>query len=135
MNHAQDIIKHIKGKQPNFAQRVNIQIRTQDGWSHCRIAKGLGCSAITVRNELKQGTPELYWGKQKKYDAAIAQEIYEGHRINSHHTHSFQKARKFLKVVELHFRQDYWSFDACVGYSRQNHEFSNIRDGLHKNAV
>lgn len=124
MNQVQNIIKHIKGKHLNFAQRVIIQIRTQDGWSPYRIAKELGCSANTVRNELTRGMPELYWGKQKKYDASIAQEIYEGHRINSHRTPSFQRARKFLKVVELRFRQEHWSFDACVGYSRRNHEFT-----------
>lgn len=124
MNQVQHITKHIKGKHLNFAQRVVIQVRTQDGWSPYRIAKELGCSANTVRNELKRGTPELYWGKQRKYDAAIAQQIYEGHRINSHRTPKFQKARKFLKVVELRFKEKRWSFDACVGYSRENREFS-----------
>ncbi|MBQ8586316.1 MAG: IS30 family transposase [Butyricicoccus sp.] len=124
MNQVQNIIKHIKGKHLNFAQRIIIQIRTQDGWSPYRIAKELGCSSNTVRNELKRGIPELYWGKQKKYDASIAQQIYEGHRINSHRTPSFQRARKFLKVVEFRFRQQRWSFDACVGYSRRNREFT-----------
>ena len=124
MNQVQHITKHIKGKHLNFAQRVVIQIRTQDGWSPYRIAKELGCSANTVRNELKRGTPELYWKKQRKYDAVIAQQIYEGHRINSHRTPNFQKVRKFLKVVELRFKENHWSFDACVGYSRENREFS-----------
>lgn len=124
MNQVQDITKHIKGKHLNFAQRVLIQIRMQDGWTPYGIAKELGCSANTVRNELRRGTPELYWGKQKKYDAVTAQQIYEGHRINSHRTPSFQKVRKFLKVVELRFKEKQWSFDACVGYSRENREFS-----------
>lgn len=124
MNRVQNIIKHIKGKHLNFAQRAIIQIRTQDGWSPYKIAKELGCSANTVRNELKRGTPDLYWGKQKKYDAVIAQQIYEGHRINSHRTPSFQKVQRFLKSVELRFRQKHWSFDACVGYSRRNREFA-----------
>jgi len=100
-----------------------IQIRTQDGWSPYRIAKELGCSANTVRNELRRGTPELYWNKQK-YDAIIAQQIYEGHRINSHRKPSFLRVRKFIKTVELRFKQERWSFDACVGYSRRNREFA-----------
>lgn len=123
MNQVQDIIKHIKGKHLNFAQRVVIQLRTEEGWSPYKIAKELGCSSNTVRNELKRGTPELYWRKQK-YDAVVAQSIYEGHRISSHRTPSFQKVRKFLKLVELRFRQAHWSFDACVGYSRRVKEFS-----------
>ena len=124
MNQVQNIIKHVKGKHLNFAQRMIIQIRTQDGWSPYKIAKELACSSNTIRNELKRGTPELYWRKQKKYDAVIAQDIYEGRRINCHRTPNFQKARKFLRVVELRFKQEHWSFDACVGYSRKNREFS-----------
>lgn len=123
MNQVQNIIKHIKGKHLNFAQRIVIQIRTEEGWTPYRIAKEIGCSSNTVRNELKRGTPELYWGKQK-YDAVIAQQVYEGHRINSHRTPNFQKVRKFLKLVELRFRQEHWSFDSCVGYSRRNREFA-----------
>ena len=41
MNQVQDIIKHIKGKHLNFAQRVVIQLRTEEGWSPYRIAKEL----------------------------------------------------------------------------------------------
>ena len=125
MNQVQDSIKHVKGKHLNFAQRVIIQIRLQqDKWSPYRIAKELGCSANTVRNEIRRGTPELYWGKQKKYDALIAQSVYEGHRLNSHRTPSFLKVSNFLRTVELRFKDEKWSFDACVGYSRRNREFS-----------
>ena len=123
MNQVQDIIKHVKGKHLNFAQRMIIQIRTQDEWSPYRIAKELGCSSNTIRNEIRRGTPELYWNEQK-YDAVVAQQIYEGHRINSHRTPSFMRVRRFIKTVELRFKQEHWSFDACVGYSRRNREFS-----------
>ena len=123
MNQVQNTIKHVKGKHLNFAQRVVIQIRTQDGWSPYQISKELGCSSNTIRNELRRGTPELYWNKQR-YDAVIAQQIYEGHRINSHRTPSFIRVKKFIKTIELRFKQEHWSFDACVGYSRRNREFS-----------
>ena len=33
MNQIQDTIKHVKGKHLNFAQRVFIQIRTEDEYS------------------------------------------------------------------------------------------------------
>lgn len=124
MNQEQDITKHVKGKHLNFAQRLAIQLRTQDGWSPYRIAKEFGCAPNTIRNELKRGRPELYWGKQKEYNAVVAQQVYDGHRVNSHRTPRFDKVRKFLKVVELRFKQEHWSFDACVAYSRENREFS-----------
>ena len=47
MNQVQDITKHVKGKQLNFAQRAIIQVGLQDGWSPYRIAKELGCCANT----------------------------------------------------------------------------------------
>lgn len=58
MNQEQDITKHVKGKHLNFAQRLAIQLRTQDGWSPYKIAKEFGCAPNTIRNELKRGRPE-----------------------------------------------------------------------------
>lgn len=124
MNQIQDTIKHVKGKHLNFAQRVFIQIRTQDGWSPYRIAKELGCCANTVRNEIKRVTPELYWGNRPAYDARHGQANYENQRINSHRTPNLLKVRKFLKTVEVRFQEEHWSLDACVGYSRINREFA-----------
>lgn len=124
MNQIQDTIKHVKGKHLNFAQRVFIQIRTQDGWSPYRIAKALGCCSNTVRNEIKRGTPELYWGNRPAYDAKHGQDNYENQRINSHRTPNLLRVRKFLKTVEMRFRENHWSLDACAGYSRVHREFA-----------
>ena len=124
MNQEQHITKHAKGKHLTFLERAIIQVRLKDNWSPYRIAKEIGCSPNTVRNEIRRGTPDLYWGTKDKYDACIAQAIYEGHRINSHRTPSFNKISRFLKTVELRFRENHWSFDACVGYSKMNREFS-----------
>ena len=124
MNQLQDTIKHIRGKHLNYTERVFIQIRIQDGWSPYRIAKALGCCANTVRNEIMRGTPELYWGNRPAYDARHAQANYENQRINSHRTPNLLKVKKFLKTVELRFRENHWSLDACVGYSREMREFA-----------
>lgn len=124
MNQGQHITKHEKGKHLTFLERAIIQVRLRDKWSPYQIAKEIGCSANTIRNEIQRGTPELYWGTRDKYDACVAQSIYEGHRINSHRTPSFLKVRRFLKTVEIRFKKDHWSFDACVGYSKTNREFS-----------
>lgn len=124
MNQEQHTTKHEKGKHLTFLERAIIQVRLMDKWSPYRIAKEIGCSPNTVRNEIRRGTPDLYWGTKGKYDARIAQSVYEGHRMNSHRTPSFHKVRRFLKTVELRFRENHWSFDACVGYSKMNREFS-----------
>lgn len=124
MNQVQDITKHVKGKHLNFAQRAIIQVRLQDGWSPYRISKELGCCSNTIRNEIKRGTPNLYWGNTSKYDAVHAHNIYEGHRLNSHRTPNIRAVKKFLKAVEAHFKDEHWSLDACVGYFRAAHEFA-----------
>ena len=124
MNQVQDITKHVKGKHLNFAQRAIIRVRLQDGWSPYRIAKELGCCANTIRNEIKQGTPGLYWGNTSKYAAVHAHAIYEGHRMNSHRTPNIQAVKRFLKAVEARFKDEHWSLDACVGYFRAAHEFA-----------
>lgn len=124
MNQEQHITKHEKGKHLTFLDRAIIQVRLKDKWSPYRIAKEIGCSPNTVRNEIRRGTPALYWGTKDKYDARIAQSVYEGHRINSHRTPSFHKSGKFLKTVEIRFKENHWSFNACVGYSKMNREFS-----------
>ena len=124
MNQVQDITKHVRGKHPNFAQRAIIQVRLQDGWSSYRIAKELGCCANTIRNEIKRGTPSLYWGNTPKCDAVHAHAIYEGHRMNSHRTPNIQAVNRFLKAVEACFKDERWSLDACVGYFRAAHEFA-----------
>lgn len=124
MNQVQDITKHVRGKHPNFAQRAIIQVRLQDGWSSYRIAKELGCCANTIRNEIKRGTPSLYWGNTPKCDAVHAHAIYDGHRMNSHRTPNIQAVNRFLKAVEACFKDERWSLDACVGYFRAAHEFA-----------
>ena len=124
MNQVQDITKHVRGKHPNFAQRAIIQVRLQGGWSSYRIAKELGCCANTIRNEIKRGTPSLYWGNTPKCDAVHAHAIYEGHRMNSHRTPNIQAVNRFLKAVEACFKDERWSLDACVGYFRAAHEFA-----------
>lgn len=124
MNQVQDITKHVRGKHPNFAQRAIIQVRLQDGWSSYRIAKELGCCANTIRNEIKRGTPSLYWGNTPKCDAVHVHAIYEGHRMNSHRTPNIQAVNRFLKAVEACFKDERWSLDACVGYFRAAHEFA-----------
>ena len=114
MNHGQHITKHEKRKHLTFLERAIIQVRLMDKWSPYRIAKEIGCSPNTIRNEIKRGTPALYWGTKDKYDARIAQSVYEDHRTNSHRTPSFHKVSRFLKTIELRFKENHWSFDTVL---------------------
>lgn len=116
--------EHKKGQHLTFFQRAVIQTRLKDGKSAYAIAKEIGCSSNTVRNEIKRGMPELYWGKEKHYDAVSAQSVYEGHRLNSHRKPMDSANSRFLKYVYLHFTQEHWSLDACVGYALKSREFS-----------
>ena len=58
-----------KGKQLTFEERVIIQTRLKDGWKPPAIAREIGCSPNTVRNEIKRGTVTLYHGKVFRYKA------------------------------------------------------------------
>ena len=52
MNQEQHTTKHEKGKHLTFLERAIIQVRLKDKWSPYRIAKEIGCSPNTVRNEI-----------------------------------------------------------------------------------
>ena len=58
---------HQKGKHLNFEERVVIQTRLRDGWAFRKIAREIGCSANTVRNEYSRGKVLLYNGKIERY--------------------------------------------------------------------
>lgn len=45
-------IEFKKGQHLTFEHRVLIQVRLEDGWNANRIAKEIGCSPNTVRNEI-----------------------------------------------------------------------------------
>ena len=50
-----------RGKHLTFEERVIIQTRLKDGWKPPAIAREIGCSSNTVRNEIKQ------WADSKVY--------------------------------------------------------------------
>ena len=83
-------IQRQKGKHLSFEERVIIQTRLNDKRSPNKIAAELGCSANTVRNEIKRGTVYLYNGNVARYRAEAVQKAYEENRANScrHYTSS-----------------------------------------------
>lgn len=124
MNQEHHSTEHKKGKHLTFFHRAVIQTRLKDKWSPYRIAKELGCSANTVRNEIRRGKATYYWGTDKEYHASVGQEVYQTHRANSHRTTKAKKRTRFLNYVESQVKQDNWSLDACVGYALASRSFS-----------
>lgn len=112
-----------KGQHLTKDERVMIQLRLKDGWKANRIAKEIGCSANTVRNEIRRGTVALYNGHVQRYKASEGQKQYELNRQNSCRHYERYRKGAFIEYVVKHFREDGWSLDACVGRALLDKEF------------
>lgn len=113
-----------KGKHLTFEERVIIQTRLKDKWSPNRIAKELGCSSNTVRNEIKRGTVALYNGNVMRYKAKAGQDAYEKNRQVCCRHYLFLERNDFLDYVRTHFFDDEWSLDSCAGRALEDGEFT-----------
>ena len=108
-----------KGQHLTYENRVEIEIRLKDGWSKYKIAKHLGCSYNTIKNEYERGKVLLYNGKQERYKASKGQEVYEANRSNSRRNYRLINVIDFLKYVEMKILLEGWSPDTCVGKARE----------------
>ena len=104
-----------KGKHLSFEERVIIQTRLNDKRSPNKIAVELGCSANTVRNEIKRGTVYLYNGNVARYKAEAVRKAYEENRANSCRRCEYINKPEFIARVENSFLELGISIDACVG--------------------
>ena len=123
MDHPNYNIEHKKGKHLTYEERVIIQIRLKDGWSTYQIAKAIGCTPNTVRNEINRGLVPLYHGKHYRYKADAGQLAYKEHRQHSRKCYSRLAKSKFVEYVVTHFKEDGWSLDACHGHALVSGEF------------
>ncbi|MCC8072852.1 MAG: IS30 family transposase [Clostridiales bacterium] len=117
--------KRRKGQHLTYEERVEMEIRLRDGWSKYRIAKHLGCSYNTIKNEYEKGKVALYDGKVYRYKASVGQNVYLIRRQNSKRNYHCLESVDFLKYVEEKVENEGWSLDACVGYAKENHLFSD----------
>ena len=82
-----DILKYTtkvrKGQHLTAEERHDIEVHLKDGWSTYKIAKHLGRSYNTVKDEIERGTVLLYNGKVKRYKASVGEQVYKAHRQNS----------------------------------------------------
>lgn len=113
------------GKHLTAEDRGAIQAMKKLGCSNRKIAAYLHCSATTVSNELKRGTPPRKGncGRAPGYSAKRGNAVYQANRKNSHKPHRIRKCYRFTQWVTAQMRQEKWSVDACVGYARRHKLF------------
>lgn len=116
--------EHKKGQHLSKYDRALIGIRLKDGWNANRIAKEIGCSPNTVRNEIKRGTVSSPDGGSHQYQAKAGQAVYEQNRQASCRHYDFLEKGAFIQYVEERFNQDKWSIDSCVGRALRDGNFS-----------
>ena len=116
--------EHRKGQHLISEERHEIEVRLKDGWSVYRIAKHLGRSYNTIKNEIRRGTVSLYHGKVQRYKADEGRKVYSEHRQNCRKQYRCLASVRFLQYVVGHFRgEDKWSLDACVGAALKSGKF------------
>lgn len=111
-----------RGKHLTFEERVIIQTRLKDNWKAPAIAREIGCSSNTIRNEIKRGTVLLYNGHKKRYKAKVGQKAYEASRLNCGRRFDYLEKTRFIQYVEEKFQHG-WSLDAIRGYALASGEF------------
>lgn len=114
-----------RGQHLQREERGAIQRLRRMGWSIRRIAKQVNCSASTVLNELRRGTPprKSNKGRAPGYSAKRGQAVYKANRGHCHKPHKVDKCPAFIDWVVQQVREHHWSLDACVGYARLHRLF------------
>ena len=112
-----------RGKHLTFEERVIIQTRLKDGWKPPAIAREIGCSSNTVRNEIKRGTVALYNGKVFRYKAKAGQDVYKENRSNCGRHFDLLEKERFVRYVEEKFHLG-WSLDVIHGRALASGEFT-----------
>ncbi len=117
--------EHKKYQHITSEERHEIEVRLKDKWSIYAIAKHLGRPYNTIKNEVDRGTVWLYNGTVSRYKADVGEKVYLEHRNNSRRNYRTLETVDFLRYVEKHFDEDDWSLDACVGYAKANHLYTD----------
>lgn len=116
--------EHRKGQHLMSEERHEIEVRLKDGWSPYRIAKHLGRSYNTIKNEIQRGTVSLYHGKQQRYKADAGKAEYLKRRQHCRKKIRCLEVLPFLRYVVACFQSDRkWSLDACVGHAMRSGSF------------
>ena len=118
-----------RGQHLQREERGTIQRLSRMGWSLRQIADQVNCSASTVLNEVRRGTPPRTGsrGRMPGYSAKRGQAVYYANRYRCHKPHKADSCSAFISWVVQQVREHSWSLDACVGYARLHRLFKNER--------
>ena len=110
-------LEHIRNKHLTICERTLIQLRLKDGHTVYSIAKEIGCTYNTVKNEIRRGSKEMYRSRRLCYRAETGQEKYEQNRKSCHRTGKFRECAEFISRIEDNFSSPLkkWSVDASAG--------------------
>ena len=116
-----DFPKHKKGSHLTQEERMAIRVLQALKYSVRAIARMLGCSPNTVRNELKRGTPpqKSTRGRNEKRGEAV----YKANRAACHRRRKLEQCGRFIRWVVQQVREHKWSLDACCGYAKLHRLF------------
>lgn len=109
-----------RGQHLQREERGTIQRLHRMEWSLRQIARQVNCSASTVLNELRRGTPPRTGtrGRAPGYSSKRGQAVYRANRTRCYKPHKVDSRSAFINWVVQQVREHHWSLDACVGYAR-----------------
>lgn len=115
-----------RGQHLKFEDRCSIRIFIKLGYSLCKTAKTIGCSASTVLNELRRGVGKGNGTRRHnpEYSVKRGQQNYEINRSCCHKPHKLDSSSEFVKWLAKQVKTRKWSLDICVCYARKHELFA-----------
>ena len=107
-------------------ERGAIEQLRKLGYSLRSIASKINCSASTVLNELRRGTPKRKStkGRIPEYTAKRGLAVYKANRMRSRRHHRIDQCDAFIQWVAEQVRTKKWSLDVCVGHALLHRQFA-----------
>ena len=115
-----------RGQHLGREERGAIQELSKLGYSLRFIAAKINCSASTVLNELRRGTPKRKSakGRTPQYSAKRGLAVYKSNRMRSRRFHRIGHCSAFIQWVVEQVRTRKWSLDVCVGHALLHGRFT-----------
>jgi len=116
-----------RGQHLQREERGTIQHLHRMNWSLRQIAGQINCSASTVLNELRRGTPPRTGsrGRVPGYSAKRGQAVYVANRSRCHKPYKTKDRPAFMEWVIKQVREHHWSLDACVAHAKRRRLFKD----------
>ena len=128
MDYLNDTPKPRKNKHLNTYERGQIALLHSEGMNPNAIAKRLGRSSNTIRNELKRGTVSQIKGNKTVmvYYPDTGQRVYEANRKNCGPKFKLLQCEEFIDYVTEQFYEKEQSLDAICGAAKLHNKFPKL---------